>query len=121
MFITQRKIVEIDDVGDEAEKQTRVRAALASSQKLLKIIKALKFGEITDNIVYKECKFTESINLERNDILDKYLREKMTATIQSPKYQYMNFKRKELPTYAVKQVGRIFFIFPYILSVFTFF
>lgn len=45
-----------------------------------------------------------SVELQRNEALDKSLQLEMIEKVQAPKYVLMNSKRKNLPTFAQKQV-----------------
>ena len=45
-----------------------------------------------------------SIELQKNEDLDRSLQLEMIDKVQTPMYASMNFKRKTLPTFSLKQV-----------------
>lgn len=113
--IDQKTVERIATVVKEAEKQgaflskknkSKVKA-VSSPQKIIEILEERDFDEADatfDESDNDEPKYLASVSLQRDKNLDRQLRENMTNTVLSSKYQSMNRKRKELPTYAKKQV-----------------
>lgn len=115
-FKLDQKIVErIAGVVKAAEKQRlfspkkkKSKSQLtASPNKVIEILEERDFDEAAASVDDDEEGNTTSsnfVNLQKKRDLDRKLREEMTQKMLSSDYQFMNRKRKQLPTFAKKQV-----------------
>ncbi|VDL18850.1 unnamed protein product [Hymenolepis diminuta] len=115
VFTLDQKIVErIAGVVKAAEKQRlfspkkkKLKSQLtASPNKVIEILEERDFDEGAASVDDDEGNTTSSnfVNLQKKRELDRELREEMTQKMLSSDYQFMNRKRKQLPTFAKKQV-----------------
>ncbi|KAH9284317.1 ATP-dependent RNA helicase DHX36 [Echinococcus granulosus] len=71
--------------------------------KVVEMVDEHAFGGTRINVGAENEKTPCSIELQRNEALDKSLRLEMIQKVQATKYVLMNSKRKNLPTFAQKQ------------------